>query len=108
MPNVTPLRELIAPELEFLDSATSQGGNRRFVYVHCKSQFNGSQTRQVAHLLGIKNKGIAVCKEIPEVKRLELQAAHEEVLAQAAGPSSSSGPASKTGVCHKLNSLVVI
>ena len=64
MPNATPLEELIASELQFLDSATAQGGNRSVICVHCKCQFRGSHTRQVAHLLGVKSKGIAVLPEL--------------------------------------------
>ena len=97
MPPAT-LEELIAPQIEFEDGS-SKGGNRGFTCVHCEKRFYGSQTRQIAHLIGIKGKGIAICKKIPVETSEELLEAYDGIQnVPGRGPSSGSRPASETGV----------
>ena len=100
MPPAT-LEELITPHL-VLEGGSSKGGNQGFHCTHCSKLFNGSQTRQLAPLLGITGKGIAVCKEIPLEDRASLQKACDDVrLVTERGISSGSLPESQTGVYHR-------
>jgi len=96
MPQET-LEELIATHLDF-DDNTTKGGNRGFHCLHCLKHFNGSQTRQLAHLLGTPGKGIAVCKAIPVEGRAALRKGYDDLQkAPERGPSGSSLPESHTG-----------
>ena len=90
MPPAT-LEELIAPHKE-IGSGTSKGGNRAFGCIHCDNHFNGSQTRQLAHLLGIKGKGIAVCRSRSIEDRAALQQASRPVTASKTAPDPAIAP----------------
>ena len=57
-----------------------KGGNTKFTCNHCKKEYTGSQTRQLAHLTGTSGNGVGACQEIDddlrnaikiEVNRLE-------------------------------------
>ncbi len=45
------LQELARTHVEVLGKGT--GGNTKFECIHCRKQFTGSLTRQLAHLTGI-------------------------------------------------------
>ena len=99
MPPVS-LEERIALKLEFEDGR-AKGGNKGFTCKHCETRFFGSQTRQLAILLGNKGKGIAICNDIPGEDREALQEAYKGVQAgPGRGPGSDSWPESVTGVYH--------
>jgi hypothetical protein len=97
MPPAT-LDDLIAPQIEFEDG-NSKGGNRGFTCIHCETRFYGSQTRQIAHLIGNKGKGIAICKKVPVEISKTLREAYDGIQnVPGRGPSSGSRPASETGM----------
>lgn len=79
---------LLEHHMRFLDKS-SKGGNRTFVCINCGNKYNGSQTRQLAHLLGPKGKGIAVCNKINEDARQELLATVKRVNGNAAGQATT-------------------
>ncbi|BDA49834.1 hypothetical protein COCOBI_14-4540 [Coccomyxa sp. Obi] len=89
------VQALIEHHMRFLDKS-SRGGNRTFVCAHCGNKYNGSQTRQLAHLLGQKGKGISVCNNIHEDARQELLAAVNRVNGSAAGPGSTTDASKET------------
>ncbi len=66
------LAEAVAPHLEFQDGCI-KGGNRTFVCTHFDKTYIGLQTRQLAHLLGIKKEGITSCSKISEEDRAGLK-----------------------------------
>ena len=66
------LTECVAPHLEIEDSI-AKGGNRGFTCTHCEKSLKGSLTRQLAHLLGKKGEGIAICRGISDEDRADLQ-----------------------------------
>ncbi len=87
---------LLEHHMRFLDKS-SKGGNRTFVCINCGNKYNGSQTRQLAHLLGPKGKGIAVCNKINEDARQELLAIVNRVNGNAAGQASTCIAITETG-----------
>ena len=92
------LDEIIASHFT-LEAGTSKGGNVGFTCGHCFKSYTGSQTRQIAHLLGTKGKGIAICPAICLEERAAVQDFLGEALNSAAGgPSSSTRPESQTGL----------
>jgi len=106
MPPAT-LGELLALQLEF-EQSTSKGGNRGFTCAHCDTHFIGSQTRQLAHLIGTKGKGIAICKKIPAEDRAALQVACGGIQNRPGkGPSSGSRPASETRMYRSLSARLI-
>ena len=58
------LEALIAACIE-VEKGNSKGGNKGFTCLHCKVRYFGSRSRQLAHLLCIKGKGVAPCAKIP-------------------------------------------
>lgn len=87
---------LIEHHMRFLDKSP-KGGNRTFVCAYCGNKYNGSQTRQLAHLLGPKGKGIAVCNKIHEEARQDLLAAVNRANGNAAGHGSTCVASIETG-----------
>ena len=83
------LAECVAPHLEINDG-NSKGGNRGFACTHCDKSYKGSLTRQLAHLLGTKNEGIAICPSISAEDRAELQEAIDSIQ-NPPGKGSSDG-----------------
>ena len=97
MPPLT-LDELIGSHFT-LEAGTSKGGYVGFTCEHCFKSYTGSQTRQIAHLLGTKGKGIAICTAISLEERAAVQDFFSEAVNTAAGgPSSSTWPEIQTGV----------
>ena len=94
------LDALIAAQIE-LEKGNSKGGNKGFTCLHCEVRYFGSRSRQLAHLLGIRGKGVAACKKISlEDKAVLLQAYNgtSEALEAEDEPGSSSRPESRTGM----------
>lgn len=60
-------------------SKRDSGGNVPVECLHCAKQFWGSATRQRAHLLAIKGKGVAACSLCPEEVLEELTALEREI-----------------------------
>ncbi len=52
------LQELARSHVQVLGKGT--GGNTKFECIHCRKQFTGSLTRQLAHLTGTSGNGIAL------------------------------------------------
>jgi len=55
------LQELARSHVQVLGKGT--GGNTKFECIHCRKQFTGSLTRQLAHLTGTSGNGIAACDD---------------------------------------------
>ena len=105
------LEALIAACIE-VEKGNSKGGNKGFTCLHCKVRYFGSRSRQLAHLLCIKGKGVAPCAKIPlEDKETLLEAYRGTPDAPENEPCSGSRPVSDTGMntvdsldCAVLNS----
>lgn len=78
MPTASTLQEVAREHIKI--NAKGKGGNTKFTCNHCKREFTGSQTRQLAHLTGTSGSGVAACQHIDgdlrkaiktEVDRLE-------------------------------------
>ena len=92
------LDALIAACIE-VEKGNSKGGNKGFTCIHCEIRYFGSRSRQLAHLLGIKGKGVAACAKIPlEDKAVLLEAYRGTPDAPENEPCSSSRPVSHTGM----------
>ena len=105
MPDI-PIDELVAPHLEFADDGSSKGGNRGFTCVNCENHYTGSLTRQLAHLLGTKTKGIAACKCILQEDRCALQAAWDRIRKlRSDGSGHGSLYDSESGMSHPVFNL---
>ena len=92
------LDDLIAACIE-VEKGTSKGGNKGFTCLHCEVRFFGSRSRQLAHLLGIKGKGVAICPKIPVEDKAVLHEAYKGTPDTAENePCSSSRPANHTGM----------
>ena len=97
MPGV-PIDELVAPHFEFADGS-SKGGNRGLTCVNCEIHYTGSLTRQIAHLLGTKGKGIAACKCISPEDRQALREAWDGIRNMRIGrPSHGSQADNESGM----------
>ncbi len=93
------LDALIAAQIE-VEKGNSKGGNKGFTCLHCEIRYFGSRSRQLAHLLGTKGKGVAACTKIPlEDKAVLLEAYRGTPTPDAPEdePGSSSRPVSHTG-----------
>lgn len=55
------MQELARSNIKVL--AKGKGGNTKFVCTHCRKEFTGSLTRQLAHLTGTFGNGIAACND---------------------------------------------
>ncbi len=103
MPPAT-LSEAVAPHIE-IEDGSGKGGNRGFTCTHCSNSYQGSLTRQLAHLLGRKNKGIARCQDITPEDRAALQTLCDSIESPAEGArGSSSGsffPREHAGACER-------
>ena len=99
------LNEVLGTQYEFLDTTLGRGGNREFKCSHCGQVFKGSQTRQIAHLIGPTGKGIKLCETITMEVQDELRTEINEIIGASAGPgpgSSSQTFASQSGACPRL------
>ena len=78
MPTAGSLQEVAREHVAI--HSKGKGGNTKFTCNHCKKEYTGSQTRQLAHLTGTSGNGVGACHEIDddlrnaikiEVNRLE-------------------------------------
>lgn len=95
MPTEEDVKTAIAEHIT-VEERSVGSSNAKWTCNHCAITYGGSRTRQLGHLLHIKGRGVALCKNIPDQLRSELAAAvglPDPVTGRSA-PSSRSGQAS--------------
>lgn len=67
------------------------GGNCKGKCRYCEKEFTGSQTRQLAHVAGIRGQGVSICGDIGDDKRdaVNMHLARFERIKQSSRASTS-------------------
>lgn len=77
--------------------AKGKGGNTKFSCNHCKRNFTGSLTRQLAHLTGETGTGVAACDNFDDDTRLAIYHEVERLQRVKSGSKASSCQLSTSG-----------
>lgn len=94
------LQELARSNIKVL--AKGKGGNTKFVCTHCRKEFTGSLTRQLAHLTGTSGIGIAACNDSDLIQdhRDAIKLEVERLERTKSGSRASSSQLSGSGSCE--------